>query len=151
MGAGYGEDYYGDPDTYMDDDGPRGNTRRTRPYRRHRTTAIPTPGYYSGYGTQREAKELQKLQEELADTPAVAIRKNAEVFERRFKIMEGNIANEMRKIVGREGDRIVSTVLAGPHERILDPVCIYAGPIGDPHADFSLLQDMYEIWKEMVR
>ena len=63
------------------------------------------------------------LQEELADSPVDSIAKNSEAFNRKFTIMEQNIAAEMRRIIGREGDRVIGAVLAGPHERILDPVC----------------------------
>ena len=66
---------------------------------------------------------LKSLQEELADSPAVAIVKNREGFERKFTIMERNITVEMRRIVGHEGDRVIGAVLTGPHERIVDPVC----------------------------
>lgn len=65
---------------------------------------------------------LASLQEELADSPADSIAKNSEAFDRKFTVMERNITAEMRRIVGREGDRVIGAVLAGPHERILDPV-----------------------------
>ena len=67
--------------------------------------------------------QLRKLKEELVDSPEISIQKNSEVFERRFRILQRDIAADMNKIVEREGDRVIDTVLAGPHEKILDPVC----------------------------
>ncbi|RPD53442.1 hypothetical protein L226DRAFT_516920 [Lentinus tigrinus ALCF2SS1-7] len=76
------------------------------------------------------AAELRELKQELADTPAAAMRKNLKIFERRFQMQQREILEEMRKVVIHEGDRVISSVLAGPHERIIDPT-------------------LYEIWKDM--
>ncbi|TFK80520.1 hypothetical protein K466DRAFT_558955 [Polyporus arcularius HHB13444] len=76
------------------------------------------------------AQELQLLKAELNQNPLVAIRNNLESFERKFLILQRELIDEMRKFVVREGDRVISTVLSGPHDRINDP-------------------DLYEIWKDM--
>ncbi|KAI0759985.1 hypothetical protein BD413DRAFT_266792 [Trametes elegans] len=74
--------------------------------------------------------ELAQLVRELEDDPAVAIKKNFVVFERKFRIQQREIVEEMTRVIVHEGDRVISTVLEGPHERIIDP-------------------DLYEIWKDM--
>lgn len=66
--------------------------------------------------------ELRALKQELADTPAAAIQKNLKTFERKFRMQQREIVEEMKKVVVHEGDRVISSVLAGPHERIIDPV-----------------------------
>ncbi len=69
-------------------------------------------------------QELQLLKTELAEAPVAAIRSNFESFERKFEILQQEMIDEMRKIVVHEGDRVISTVLSGPHDRIIDPVCL---------------------------
>ena len=68
------------------------------------------------------AAELRVLGRELADMPVTAMRKNMKVFERKFRMQQREIMEEMKKVVVHEGDRVISSVLAGPHERIIDPV-----------------------------
>ena len=82
-------------------------------------------------------EELRRLQEELAEAPAIAIRKNFNSFERKFEILQREITEEMRKIVVHEGDRVIKSVLAGPHERIVDPVCPFI-PRSGVAADFGI-------------
>ena len=54
--------------------------------------------------------------------PETAIRKNMETFSRKFEILQRELLDEMRRVVVHEGDRVIRSVLAGPHERIIDPV-----------------------------
>ncbi|KAI0665675.1 hypothetical protein C8Q78DRAFT_1063523 [Trametes maxima] len=74
--------------------------------------------------------EMTRLMRDLADEPAVTIKKNLVWFERKFMIQQREIVDEMTRVVVHQGDRVISSVLAGPHERIVDP-------------------DMYAIWKDM--
>ncbi|KAH9942219.1 uncharacterized protein BXZ73DRAFT_41008 [Epithele typhae] len=76
------------------------------------------------------SQEQVDLQQELADAPSIAIGKNFEAFERKFKILQLNMMSEIRDIVAHQGDRVITSVLDGPHEKIIDP-------------------DLYEIWKDM--
>ncbi|RDX49204.1 hypothetical protein OH76DRAFT_1351074 [Lentinus brumalis] len=85
------------------------------------------PGPPLGYASR---SQLQLLKTELAEAPVAAIRSNFESFERKFEILQQEMIDEMRKIVVHEGDRVISTVLSGPHDRIIDP-------------------DMFELWKDM--
>ncbi|KAJ2968464.1 hypothetical protein NUW54_g13209 [Trametes sanguinea] len=51
-------------------------------------------------------------------------------FERRFALQQKEMMREMRRVVAHESDRVITTVLAGPHERIID-------------------RELYEIWRDM--
>ena len=74
---------------------------------------------------------LEVVKRELAEGPEVAIGKNFEAFDRKFRIQQRELAEEVRRVVHHEGDRIVEAVNAGAHHRILDP-------------------EIHAIWKEMV-
>lgn len=71
--------------------------------------------------------ELAEIQHEIREGPAAAIERNAEFFNRKFDIQRRQIQEDINRAVSREGDRIISAVTAGPHERILDPVRLYLG------------------------
>ncbi|KAI0644525.1 hypothetical protein C8Q79DRAFT_777894 [Trametes meyenii] len=73
---------------------------------------------------------LDALKLELFESPELAIRKNLEVFERKFKMQQRELTEEMRRVVHHEGDRVIEAVTSGPHERIIDP-------------------EIHEIWKDM--
>ncbi|RPD55866.1 hypothetical protein L227DRAFT_579346 [Lentinus tigrinus ALCF2SS1-6] len=74
--------------------------------------------------------DFQQLQEELRVDPETAIRDNLEQFQRKFMIQQREIEEEMRKMMHREGDRIIESYTAGPHDKIRD-------------------WDIHEIWKDM--
>ncbi|KAI0645299.1 hypothetical protein C8Q79DRAFT_1011379 [Trametes meyenii] len=98
-----------------------------------RTSAQPggwPAGPEEGRVEEESNAEVTRLMRDLADEPAVAIKKNSVWFERKFRIQQREIVDQMTKVVVHQGDRVINSVLAGPHERILDP-------------------DMYEIWKDM--
>ena len=66
--------------------------------------------------------DLIEVQREIRDNPTNAIEKNAEFFNRKFDIQRRQIEEDVARAVRREGDRIISVVTAGPHDRIVDPV-----------------------------
>ena len=66
--------------------------------------------------------EVKVLEEELRDPPAAAIQKNYDSFERKFRIMQDEVMRETRKFMAKEGDRVIESVLEGPHERIVNLV-----------------------------
>lgn len=72
--------------------------------------------------------DLAEFQHEIRDDPTEAIEKNAEFFSRKFDIQRRQIQEDIEHAVSREGDRIISAVTGGPHERIVDPVRILVGP-----------------------
>jgi hypothetical protein len=73
---------------------------------------------------------LESLRQELSEDVDYVLKKNMEIFERKFEIQKRQI-EDLAKVVGHEGDRIIAAVTTGPHDRILDP-------------------DIHEIWKDMV-
>jgi len=66
--------------------------------------------------------DLAEVQHEIRDDPADAIEKNAEFFNRKFDMQRRQIEEDIARAVRREGDRIITAVTAGPHDRIVDPV-----------------------------
>ncbi|KAI0371099.1 hypothetical protein BV20DRAFT_211321 [Pilatotrama ljubarskyi] len=74
--------------------------------------------------------DVARLVQDLADDPETAVLKNYVWFERKFVLQERNIIREMTRVVVYEGDRVINTVLKGPHEKILD-------------------RDIYSVWKDM--
>ncbi|KAI1783149.1 hypothetical protein LXA43DRAFT_904186 [Ganoderma leucocontextum] len=80
--------------------------------------------------SHQDGDELAVVKQELFDSPELAIKKNLEVFERKFKMQQRELAEEMRRMVHHEGDRVIEAVTSGPHDRIIDP-------------------DIHEIWKDM--
>ncbi|KAI8975832.1 hypothetical protein BD414DRAFT_497057 [Trametes punicea] len=77
-----------------------------------------------------ETIDTKDLVRELAESPEVAMKNNFEVFERKFKMQQRELAEEMSRMVHHEGDRVIEAVTSGPHDRIIDP-------------------DIHEIWREM--
>ncbi|KAH9856040.1 hypothetical protein C2E23DRAFT_563914 [Lenzites betulinus] len=82
------------------------------------------------YANPTSTAELAQLMVDLADEPAVAVRKNLESFERKFQIQHQETVAKLTEVIVHEGDRVIGAVLDGPHEKIIDPV-------------------LYEIWKDM--
>ncbi|KAI0633747.1 hypothetical protein C8Q77DRAFT_1157911 [Trametes polyzona] len=74
--------------------------------------------------------ELKDLREEILETTDAAVRKNLDTFERKFLVQHRRLMVEMQGLVRHEGDRIIDTVLSGPHDRIRN-------------------QAIHEVWKEM--
>ena len=66
--------------------------------------------------------DLAELQHEIRGDPTTAIERNAEGFNRIFDVQRRQIEEEIARISHREGDRVISAVTAGPHDRIIDPV-----------------------------
>jgi len=71
--------------------------------------------------------DLVETQHEIRDDPVEAIKKNMESFDRKFDLQRRQIQEDIERAVSREGDRIISVVTGGPHERIVDPVRIFVG------------------------
>ncbi|KAJ7291055.1 hypothetical protein C8J57DRAFT_208463 [Mycena rebaudengoi] len=73
---------------------------------------------------------LEDLKDDLMVDPDAAMEKNLTVFSRKFEVQKRQIVDELTKVVEREGDRVISAITAGPHDKIIDP-------------------DVHKIWKEM--
>lgn len=81
--------------------------------------------------------DLTEIQHEISDDPACAIERNAELFNRKFDMQRRQIEEDVARAVRREGDRIILAVTAGPHDRIVDPVCPV--PQSSPYLDQCLM------------
>ncbi|KAJ7068738.1 hypothetical protein C8F01DRAFT_978668 [Mycena amicta] len=73
---------------------------------------------------------LEDIRDDLSLSPDAAMEKNETVFSRKFEVQKRQIIDELTKVVERQGDRIISALSSGPHDRLLDP-------------------DVHKIWKEM--
>ena len=73
------------------------------------------------HGTSRPLDFIE-MQHEIKDDPDEAIKQNADSFNRKFDIQTRQIEESIARAVNREGDRIISAVTGGPHDRIVDPV-----------------------------
>ena len=69
-------------------------------------------------------EELEAVKEELSGGPELAIRKNWEVFQRKFEVQLRDIMKDVGRMVHHEGDRVIAAITSGPHERIFDPVSL---------------------------
>ena len=77
--------------------------------------------------------DVVELQHEIKGNPDEAIEMNAEFFNRKFDIQRRQIMEDIARAVNREGDRIISVVTAGPHDRIVDSVrCEVLGRYREP-------------------
>ena len=103
-------------------------------------TAVDQAKHAGGGGAERsshaaDGDELAVVKQELFDSPELAIKKNLELFERKFKMQQRELAEEMRRMVHHEGDRVIEAVTSGPHDRIIDPVgsifSLYTGTVVD--------------------
>ncbi|KAF7302096.1 hypothetical protein MIND_00776400 [Mycena indigotica] len=72
---------------------------------------------------------LEDLKDELTTDPDAAIERNMTVFARKFEVQQRQIVDELTKVIEREGDRVISALSSGPHDRLLDP-------------------DVHHIWKD---
>ena len=74
---------------------------------------------------------LNEVKYDVRKDIADIIKENLEVSENKFQALKVNIRTQMEQTVRREGDRIIGTLLAGPQDRIIDPVSIQS------HIDLS--------------
>ncbi|KAJ7628581.1 hypothetical protein FB45DRAFT_1079676 [Roridomyces roridus] len=65
--------------------------------------------------------ELEDLKEELHTTVEAALESNMMAFSRKFEVQKRQIIDELSRVIEHEGDRVISAVTAGPHDRIIDP------------------------------
>jgi hypothetical protein len=84
----------------------------------------------SGRESRQEGRPFNftELRQEIDSDPDEAIKMNAEFFNHKFDIQRRQIKEDIDRALKREGDRIISLVTAGPHDRIADPVRV--GPSG---------------------
>ena len=87
--------------------------------------SISTP---AGSELHRPTKkfDLLEIQREIQGDPTEAIEKNEESFLGKFRVQIRQIQEDVERAVRQQGDRIISAVTGGPHERIVDSVRILA-------------------------
>ena len=71
---------------------------------------------------RRSTMDFHALRADARDDPDIAIANNMETFERKFRMQQRELADEMRRIIHHQGDLVINAVTAGPHDRIIDPV-----------------------------
>ncbi|KAJ6588466.1 hypothetical protein B0H19DRAFT_1099542 [Mycena capillaripes] len=81
-------------------------------------------------GKMAKPADLDDLKDDLHTDPDAAMEQNMAVFTRKFEVQKRQIIDELSRVVERQGDRIISAVTAGPHDKIVDP-------------------NVHAIWKEM--
>lgn len=72
--------------------------------------------------SKNEDISASELHREISENPDTAIKTNAELFDRKFEIQRRHIEADVARAVRREGDRIISAVTSGSHDRIIDSV-----------------------------
>jgi len=68
--------------------------------------------------------EVSELLEEIRTSPEDAIQNNMAIFERKYEMQHRQLLEEVTRAIRREGDRIISVITAGPHDRIIDSVSL---------------------------
>lgn len=74
--------------------------------------------------TRINSTGLETLRQDLAETPAEAVQKNAEMFDSKYRMQFKLLTDAVQEIVQHEGDRIITAIDAGPHDRLRDPVSV---------------------------
>lgn len=93
--------------------------------------------------------DYQAFRTHILDDPDIAIANNMETFERKFKIQQVDLAEEIRGFIHHHGDLVVKAVTAGPHDRIVHPVSADEVPSATSSLT-SASKDLRNIWQEMV-
>ncbi|KAJ6591176.1 hypothetical protein DFH09DRAFT_195515 [Mycena vulgaris] len=94
-------------------------------------SAPSTAGAPASAKSGAKTSALDDLKDDLMTDVDAALEKNAQVFSRKFEVQKRQIVDELTKVVEREGDRVISALTGGPHDKIIDP-------------------DVHKIWKEMA-
>ncbi|KAH9917244.1 uncharacterized protein B0H18DRAFT_40293 [Fomitopsis serialis] len=93
------------------------------------STVTETTDSTGGLSDRCNPADVHELQSDLWD-PAEGAAQNLPTFERKLEMLQRHIVEDTEKVVIRESDRIIESVTAGPHDRILD-------------------KDIHAIWKDM--
>jgi hypothetical protein len=68
---------------------------------------------------------LSTLRKEIEKDPDEVVREDAKAFEQKFSAVLAQL-EEVKQVVRHEGDRVIAFIQGGPHERIVDRVCLLA-------------------------
>ncbi|KAJ7058048.1 hypothetical protein C8F01DRAFT_1149302 [Mycena amicta] len=93
-------------------------------------SSSPSNGPATSKAGAKTTNAVDDLKDELMTDVEAALEKNQLVFSRKFEVQKRQIVDELSKVIEREGDRVISAITAGPHDKLIDP-------------------DLHKIWKEM--
>lgn len=68
---------------------------------------------------------IQEIKREVSKTMADMISEHYVQFRVKFEAQQEQLRQQMDASVRREGDRIITAITGGPHERIIDPVGLF--------------------------
>lgn len=78
-------------------------------------------------------KAFYILRNDLREDVQDALQSNRAIYERKLNVQKAQILSAIRGIVHRENDRVITAVISGPHDRIVDPVSdIFLPPANAP-------------------
>ncbi|KAK0482728.1 hypothetical protein IW261DRAFT_1469501 [Armillaria novae-zelandiae] len=80
--------------------------------------------------TDTDKKIISVIQAEIRQDLRELIKTNEDIFNRKFEAQKRSLVNALGETVERMGDRVITAVISGPYERLIN-------------------QDLYNIWKEM--
>ncbi|EIW63446.1 uncharacterized protein TRAVEDRAFT_112584, partial [Trametes versicolor FP-101664 SS1] len=69
---------------------------------------------------RQQSDSLDALKADLFDSPESAVRRNFELFQRKFAMQQRELADETHGVIVHESDRVIDAVLSGPHDKIKD-------------------------------
>lgn len=72
--------------------------------------------------SEKSSDGVAAVKAELLESVAEAVERNSEVFQRKFRLQEMKIMEQLACVAHAEGDSIIETVLDGPHNAIHNPV-----------------------------
>lgn len=72
-----------------------------------------------------QASLLKEIVRDVNKSFADMTQENEELFSRKFKAQQEVLKEEMSTIAKRESDRVIGAFTSGPHDRIVDKVCIF--------------------------
>lgn len=99
--------------------------------------------------SRQSTLDLRALKEELSEEPEISVSRNWATFERKFEMQEKGL-ERVQEIIHEDNQVIVESVTAGPHDKIGDNVSAVYGGLR-PDVFTILSQDLYNIWRGMVR
>lgn len=75
-----------------------------------------------GVGTDTPDMDAAAVRDAMNEDMEKALTKDRQAFDRKFDAIQETL-EEMKGIVTRSSDRILSAIESGPHDRIIDTVC----------------------------
>jgi hypothetical protein len=118
------------PEAYLQNDSElqaliRFSEQKTIERKRYKDTRVPDRDEKGREGEDGfELKLMLDIRQGLLSSVESMLEENKRVFEVKFDLQKKQIVADISVVVRREGDRLESALLSGPHDRILDQVGI---------------------------